>query len=100
MITLCIKAHHIMWPRDTYERRIFRLELFGCLDCSLSLPLDIIGNFLRTNFSLTSCFMGLYIKEEMFVSSSSKFLIFLPDDLPIYNSSYVDIESQWQSYQI
>ena len=38
--------------------------------------------------------MGLYIKEEMFVSSSSKFLIFLPDDLPIYNSSYVDIESQ------
>ena len=44
--------------------------------------------------------MGLYIKEEMFVSSSSKFLIFLPNDLPIYNSSYMDIESQWQSYQI
>ena len=54
---------------------------------ALSLPLDIIGNFFRTNFSLTSCFMGLYIEEEMFVSSSSKFLIFLPDDLPIYNSS-------------
>ena len=46
-----------------------------------------LGNFFRTNFSLTSCFMGLYIEEEMFVSSSSKFLIFLPDDLPIYNSS-------------
>ena len=90
-----------MWPRDTHERRIFRLELFGCLDCSLSLPLDIIGNFFRTNFSLMPLrFMGLYIEEEMFVSSSSKFLIFLPDDLPIYNSSYMDIESQWQSYQI
>ena len=42
---------------------------------------------LSLSLSLTSCFMGLYIEEEMFVSSSSKFLIFLPDDLPIYNSS-------------
>ena len=42
---------------------------------ALSLPLDIIGNFFRTKFSLTSCFMGLYIEEEMFVSSSSKSII-------------------------
>ena len=36
MITLCIKAHCIMQPQDTHERRIFRLELFNYLDCSLS----------------------------------------------------------------
>ena len=43
---------------------------------ALSLPLDIISNFFRTNFSLTSCFMGLDIEEEMFVSSSSKSIIY------------------------
>ena len=63
--------------QDTHERRIFRLELFGCLDCSLSLPLplDMLEIFFITNFSLTSCFVGLYIEGDMFVSSSSKSII-------------------------
>ena len=62
-----------MWLQDTHERRIFRLELFGYLDCSLSLPLDMLENFFITNFSLTSYFMGMYIEGDMFVSSSYYF---------------------------
>ena len=42
---------------------------------ALSLPLDIIGNFFRTNFSLTSCFVGKSSEGDMFVSYSSKSII-------------------------
>ena len=66
---------------------------------ALSLPLDMIENIFVTNFSLTSCFVGKSSEGDMFVSSSSS-LLFLPDDLPIYSSCKLDIESQWQSYQI
>ena len=44
---------------------------------SLSLPLDMLENFFITNFSLTSCFVGLYIEGDMFVSSSYYFYLMI-----------------------
>ena len=66
---------------------------------ALSLPLDMLKTIFVTNFPLTSCFVGKSSKGDMFVYLHLS-LLFLPDDLPIYRSCWVDIESQWQSYQI
>ena len=65
---------------------------FSAAWIALSLPLDMLENIFVTNFSLISCFVGKSSEGDMFVSSSSS-LLFLPDDLPIYNSCWVDIES-------
>ena len=90
MITLCIKAHHIMRQQDTHERRIFRLKLFGYLDCSLdilSFPFeDMLEKVFFTKFSLTLRFVGKSFEGDisfsfklscldMVISSSSKSII-------------------------